>query len=155
MSKKAEGQNPLEIVPSPGAIVEAANDFSDLIANLDLTPADRRRVALQRLGKRGVRTKYASKEERKAAQKVRSKTRRQEQMLALPPELRPQPKVKRSLAQKQERRRERGKEKRDFLKEMARANPEQAAKYGIRVDLFAENKPKRKKKDKKNRKKKT
>lgn len=130
-------------------IQEAAFDLTSILKNPDLTPAQRRKMYWEAKGLKGKKSKYASPAERKAANKARSKERRTARIASLPEELRPRAKVKRSPEEKKERRKERGKEKREFLREMAQKNPELASRYGIHVDLFKANRPKREKKAKK------
>lgn len=127
--------------------------YDDLL-KADMSPAEKRRAYLERIGARKPRQKYASVAERKAAGKARAKARRQKKLELLPPELRPQPRLKLSPEQKKEKRKERAQRKREFMREQAQANPEIAAKYGIHVDLFKANREAKPKKEKKNKKKK-
>jgi hypothetical protein len=137
------------MLASDNPLQAAAMDFSDILNKPDLTPGQRRRLALQKLGLIKPKKVYASPADRKAASKLRAKERRQAKLAALPEEFRPRPKVKRSPEEKKERRKERGKEKRMFLREMAQKDPSLAAKYGIHVELFKVNrKPKKAKKSK-------
>lgn len=155
---KNQGATEVTVLPTPQAsgirippISPISIDLvSDLLSNPDLTPSERRRIAFERAGLKGTKSKYATPEARKAAQKARSKARREARIQALPEALRPQARMKRSPEEKKEKRKERSKMKREFLREFAKEHPETAAKYGIHVELFKENRrPKKEKKAKK------
>ena len=62
---------------------------------------------------KGTRQKYANKEERKAAAKVRAKKRRADKIANLPESVRPSPRVKLSPEEKKYKRRERGQARRE------------------------------------------
>jgi len=98
-----------------------------------LTPGERRRGVLVALGLRTPRQKYKSKKQRKTAAKER-RLQRKKDRLALYEQygITPRPRgAKLTPEQKKAKRSERGKNRRAALREMARANPELAKKYGV------------------------
>jgi hypothetical protein len=121
------------VLPISG-VAQASIPKSELDAIMGkegLTLADKRRLYLERLGAVRPKQKYATKEERKKAAKERAQKRREAKRALLPPELRPQPRMKMTPEEKKVKRSEKNKEKRAFLREMARDNPAIAKKFGI------------------------
>jgi len=115
-----------------------ALDFSKIIQSESISLGEKRKLVLERLGLKTTKKKYATTEERKVAAKARSKTRREERLKALKEYgLEPQKKgPKKTKAQKQASRKARGKSRRNFLREMAKANPDLAKTYGIDPKRF-------------------
>lgn len=115
-----------------------APDFSGIIKSESISLVEKRKLVLEKLGLKGTKKKYATTEERKAAAKARSKERRDERASVLKKYgLAPQAKgPKKTKAQKKATRKARGKARRGFLREMAKANPELAATYGIDPKRF-------------------
>ena len=113
-------------------------DFSKIIQSESISMVEKRKLVLEKLGMKGTKKKYATTEERKLAAKERSKKRREERVTALK-EYGLEPKAKgpkKTKAQKKATRKARGKSRRSFLREMAKANPELAKKYGIDPKRF-------------------
>lgn len=113
-------------------------DFSSILGAPDVPIAIKRKKVLEELGLRRPRKKYESVEERKAAAKERAKKRREERLQVLK-RYKLEPKKKGpglTKAQKKEKRRTRGQDKRQFLREMARQNPDMARKFGIDPTRF-------------------
>jgi len=118
-------------MPSP-------KDFASILESESLSMAQKRRQVLEQLGLKGTRKKYASPVERKAASKERREKRKSTRLESLK-QYGLEPKVRGPKMSKEERktkRSERGKTKRGFLREMAKANPELAKKYGIDPSRF-------------------
>ena len=113
-------------------------DFSHILQSKDLSLEDKRRRVLEELKMRKPRRKYASPAERKEAAKKRRDKRKAERVKVLDRYgIAPKKKgPKMSKAERKRRRSKRGKEKRGFLREMARENPELAKTYGIDVSRF-------------------
>ncbi len=115
-----------------------APDFKDVIQSETLSMAQKRSTILEKLGLKSTKRKYATTEERKTASKSRAKERRESRTKALkqyglePAKRGPT----RTKAQKRESRKARGKQRRGFLREMARSSPEIAKKYGIDPGRF-------------------
>jgi len=113
-------------------------DLSDIMNRQFPSLADKRKAVLEALGMRKPRQKYKTVKQRKLAAKKRRKERRKERIDALKRYgIEPRKRGKKlTPEQKKERRNLRGKTKRAGLREMARANPELAKKYGIDIDRF-------------------
>jgi flagellum-specific peptidoglycan hydrolase FlgJ len=118
--------------------VSGTPDFSNILGNADLSVKDKRDRILRELGKKGTKKKYSNPEERKKAQKERAKKRREEKNKALaayglaPRQRGPQ----KSPEEKKAARKARRQNKKNFLHEMAKMNPEVAQKYGIDPSRF-------------------
>jgi len=103
-----------------------------------LTPGERRRGILVALGKRVPRQRYKNKKERKAAREKRRLERKKERLslyeqYGITPRKRG---AKLTPDEKKARRSERGKKRRELLREMARQNPELAKQYGVDPSRF-------------------
>jgi hypothetical protein len=108
--------------------------IESILNNPTMTKTERR-VAIEILmGERkpkGSKKKYASREERKAAAKVRAKERRAAKIARLPEAVRPSPRVKLEPEEKKAKRRERGQAKRANFREIltkAASSPEMLGK---------------------------
>ena len=136
-SKKA-----LSLIPGQGGATNISSaaakvDLNSILSNADLSASQKRKSYFTQLGIAKPKKKYASPAERKAAAKERAKQRRAERINMLPEALRPKPRgPKLSPEQKREKRSARRHAKRDFLHEMARANPEAAQRFGINPGRF-------------------
>jgi len=128
MAKETEVQR-VEEVPALGAGI----DFKSVIESESLSMAEKRKTVLEKLGLKATKKKYATPEERKTASKLRAKERREARIAALKPYgLEPAVRgPKKTKAQKKAARKARGKARRGFIREMAKASPELAKKYGI------------------------
>ena len=113
-------------------------DFSSVLSTQDMSLSMKRRKVLEELGLRKPKKKYASVEDRKAAAKERAKKRKEERVKVLKQYgLEPKKRgPKLTKAQKTAKRQDRGKVRREFLREMARQNPELAKKFGIDPSRF-------------------
>lgn len=133
MAKRAEVQK-VEEVPALGTGL----DFSSVIQSESLTMAEKRKTVLEKLGLKATKKKYATPEERKAASKLRAKERREARIVALKPYgLEPAKRgPKKTKAQKKLARKARGKARREFIRDMAKADPDLAKKYGIDPKRF-------------------
>lgn len=131
MAKKKEA---IAIVPTKVGVP----DFTDVLQSQDISIADKRKHVLEGLGLKGKRRKYKSPEERKEAAKKRKEERKAERDKTLegygllprvkgPKLTKEQRKVKRSV---------RSKERRSFMRDMAKQNPDLAKTYGIDVGRF-------------------
>jgi len=103
-----------------------------------LTPGERRRGIAIALGLRTPRKRYKNKKERKAASKERREQRKKDRLTlyeqyGMTPRKRG---AKLTPDEKRAKRSERGKKRRELLREMARANPELAKKYGVDPSRF-------------------
>ena len=130
MPKKKAAETALIV---PGSLpVGGTSDFSHIIQK-DIPLAQKRSMILVELGLKKPKKQYATKEERKLAAKERTKERKKERLSVLEKYgLEPKKKgPKLSKEQKKQRRKTRSKAKRTFLRDMARADPEMAKKYGI------------------------
>ncbi len=152
MAKK-KTETGLANVSSPQMTNPGLNNISNPI-NFGLTPerfsslkellktkstTEEKRLLLQReLGLRKTKKKYPTKEARKEAAKVRAKQRRAEKKAVYKEfGIAPAPKgPKRTTEEKKLHRSEKGKSKRNFLKEMAKQNPDIAKKFGIDISRF-------------------
>jgi len=128
-----KGREVQAITSPPSLIGGTPLDFSSVIESESLSMAEKRRKVLEQLGLKGTKKKYATPEERKAASKKRREERKSTRLEVLKKYgLEPRKKgPKMSKEQRKQKRSERGKTKRGFLREMARANPDLAKKYGI------------------------
>lgn len=131
MAKKEESA---AIVPlEPGA-----PDFANVLQSQDISVAEKRRIILEGVGLKGKRRKYKSSEERKEASKKRRGERKVERDKTLEKYgLLPKAKgPKLTKEQKKVKRSKRSKERRSFMRDMAKQNPDLAKKYGIDVGRF-------------------
>ena len=121
-----------------GIITPGTPDFSNIISSESLSLADKRKKVLEGLGLRRPRKKYASVEERKAAAKKRKEERKTTRTSELKKYgLEPRKKgPKMTKVQRKLKRSARGKAKRQFMREMAKQNPDLAKTYGIDVSRF-------------------
>ena len=103
-----------------------------------LSPGERRRAVLVALGLRTPRQKYKSKKQKKSAAKERREQRKKDRLAVFEQYgITPRKRGTRlTPEQKKEKRSERGKQRRALLREMARANPELAKKYGVDPTRF-------------------
>lgn len=113
-------------------------DFSSVLQKEDLSIADKRRIILEGVGLKGKKKKYESVEERKAASKARREERKAKRTEVLAKYgLEPKKKgPKLTKEQKKAKRSARAKERRGFMRDMARQDPDLAKKYGIDVKRF-------------------
>jgi len=134
MSRKASKSVTTALVP----MVTELPDFSSVIKSESLSLAEKRKKVLEGLGLKRTKKVYANSEERKAAAKKRREERkatRREYLSRYGLEPRKKgPKL--TKEERKKKRSERGKVKRGFLREMARANPDLAKKYGIDPNRF-------------------
>lgn len=104
----------------------------------NLTLSEKRHKVLEALGKVKPKKKYASVAERKAAAKKRAEERKKAKLdvlkkFGLEPSKRG---PKKSPEEKKLHRKEKGKQRRSFLREMAKSNPDVAKKFGIDINRF-------------------
>jgi len=113
-------------------------DFSNVLQKEDMSIADKRNYVLEQTGLKGRKRKYKSVEERKAAAKARREERKAKRVAVLEKYgLEPKKKgPKLTKEQKKARRSARAKERRSFMREMAKQQPDLAKKYGIDVKRF-------------------
>lgn len=121
----------IKVEPIPHTKEEA---IQAILNNPEMTKTEKRVAIEVIMGLRkpkGTRQKYANKEERKAAAKIRAKKRRADKMANLPIEVRPSARVKLEPEQKKAKRRERGQAKRASYRDLlskAAASPEMLGK---------------------------
>lgn len=120
------------------SIEPGAPDFTNILQSQDISVADKRRLVLEGVGLKGRKRKYKTAEERKEAAKKRRDERKVSRLEVLTKYgLEPKKKgPKLTKAQKKAKRSARGRERRSFLREMAKENPDLAKKYGIDVSRF-------------------
>lgn len=108
--------------------------IESILHNPNMTKTQRRVAIEVLMGLRkpkGTKKKYATKEERKAAAKIRAKERRAAKLAELPEAVRPSPRIKLEPEEKKAKRRERGQAKRAnyrLLLANAAASPEMLEK---------------------------
>jgi len=108
------------------------------ILDSEMSLPEKRRKVLEELGARKPKKKYKTVEDRKAAAKERAGVRRAEKIKILgkyglaPKKAGP----KLTKEEKREKRSNKGKVKREFIREMARQNPDLAKKFGIDPTRF-------------------
>lgn len=122
-------------ITGPGS---AMPDFSNILSNTNLSLSQKRKNILEELGMKKKKKVYSSPAERKAAAKKRAKARKEAKLQVLKKYgLEPKAKgPKKTKEQKKEARKERSSNKRQFLREMAKADPERAKQFGIDVTRF-------------------
>lgn len=121
-----------------GAAVPWSQDISAIIQREDISPSEKRKALLVKLELRQTRRKYKTKAQRTAAAKTRRDKRKTERLsvfeqYGLEPKTRG-PKL--TAEEKRKKRSTRGKTRRSLFREMARANPEMAKKYGVDPSRF-------------------
>jgi len=136
-TSKVSSSSPAKSAAPTRLVVEASvDDFTKILNNPNLTKKQKVDLILKAKGLKTPRKRYASVEERKKAAAQRAKERRKKQLEDLPPELRPKPRVKLTKAQKKEKRRAHNASNRAALRELAKANPDLARRFGINPDRF-------------------
>jgi len=147
------------IGPTPGTMTaEQVKQYIETSPELSgLTRKDKADAALRLLGLKTTKRKYATPEERKAAQAKRRKDRKAERTSELDRlGLAPQPRgPKKTREEKRAHRRIKSQDKREFNRQMALKFPDMARQFGIDPDRIkalagktkpkAEPKPKKKK----------
>lgn len=133
MAKKKE----TAVTPVP-ALGPAPLDFTSVIESETLSIAAKRKHVLEQLGLKGRKRKYATLEERRAASQKRREERKATRLEVFKKYgLEPKEKApKMTKEQRKQKRSERGKAKREFYRQMARADPALAKKYGIDPKRF-------------------
>ena len=113
-------------------------DLSGILRNEELSLAEKRRKVLEQLGMRHPRQKYATPEEKKAAQEARRLKRKADRLEIFKAQgIEPRKRgPKKSKAERAAARKARRHNKTMALKEMALANPDLAKKYGINPSRF-------------------
>ena len=125
-----------EIIPAqPGMGIP---DFSGILSSEGLSIGQKRSRILTEMGLKKVKKKYETSEERKAAAKERAGTRKAErnkilEQLGIAPKRKG---PKRTKAEKKVLRSQKSKDRRAFIREMAKENPEIAKKYGVDISRF-------------------
>jgi len=132
MGKKTQGKT--LALPEAGGLPPTLQSILESESSL----TEKRRRLLEELGVKKTKKKYPTAAARKEAAKARAAVRREEKKsIYAKYGLEPKPKgPKVSDAERKARRKTKGASKRSFLKEMAKANPDLAKKYGIDVSRF-------------------